>query len=211
MNCPAIPGTLLESELFGYQRGAFTGAFGTKAGRVEMAESGTLFLDEISELDLSLQSKLLQVLQDGQFQAIGSTIEKKVNIRVICATNRQLHGRSRKSASARTFTTASPGLVLRLPPLRDRLQDFVRWGILCGAAQRTVQVRRAADFRIQSFVNVHPSVDRQHTGAGKPDETVRGGGHRGGDLERDWAARVCAARFPVTRQSNPTFRSLWAS
>jgi two-component system response regulator AtoC len=90
VNCPAIPGTLLESELFGYARGAFTGAYGTKAGRVEMAESGTLFLDEISELDLSLQSKLLQVLQDGQFQAIGSTIDKKVNVRVICATNREL-------------------------------------------------------------------------------------------------------------------------
>ena len=65
VNCPAIPGTLLESELFGYEKGAFTGAFGAKPGRVEMAHRGTLFLDEISELDLSLQSKLLQLLQDG--------------------------------------------------------------------------------------------------------------------------------------------------
>ena len=67
VNCPAIPGTLLESELFGYEKGAFTGAYGTKPGRVEMAHRGTLFLDEISELDLGLQSKLLQLLQDGQF------------------------------------------------------------------------------------------------------------------------------------------------
>src|SRR5437764_15208431 len=67
VNCPAIPGTLLESELFGYEKGAFTGAYGSKPGRVEMAHRGTLFLDEISELDPALQSKLLQLLQDGQF------------------------------------------------------------------------------------------------------------------------------------------------
>ena len=72
VNCPAIPGTLLESELFGYEKGAFTGAYGVKPGRVEMAHRGTLFLDEISELDMALQSKLLQLLQDGQFCRIGA-------------------------------------------------------------------------------------------------------------------------------------------
>src|SRR5204863_8443574 len=85
VNCPAIPGTLLESELFGYEKGAFTGAFGAKPGRVEMAHRGTLFLDEISELDLSLQSKLLQLLQDGQFCRIGAQEDKKVEVRVVCA------------------------------------------------------------------------------------------------------------------------------
>ena len=85
---PAIPGTLLESELFGYERGAFTGAFGSKPGRVELAHRGTLFLDEISELDPSLQSKLLQLLQDGQFCRIGAQEDKKVEVRVVCATNR---------------------------------------------------------------------------------------------------------------------------
>ncbi len=90
MNCPAIPGTLLESELFGYEKGAFTGAFGTKPGRVEMAHRGTLFLDEISELDLALQSKLLQLLQDGQFCRIGAQEDKKVEVRIVCATNRKL-------------------------------------------------------------------------------------------------------------------------
>lgn len=124
VNCPAIPGTLLESELFGYERGAFTGAFGAKAGRVEMAESGTLFLDEISELDLSLQSKLLQVLQDGQFQAIGSTVDRKVNVRVICATNRQLLQEVGKERFRRDLYYRITGLVLRLPPLRERLQDL---------------------------------------------------------------------------------------
>jgi len=90
VNCPAIPGTLLESELFGYEKGAFTGAYGVKPGRVEMAHRGTLFLDEISELDLGLQSKLLQLLQDGQFCRIGAQEDKKVEVRVVCATNRKL-------------------------------------------------------------------------------------------------------------------------
>src|SRR5258708_27818065 len=90
VNCPAIPGTLLESELFGYEKGAFTGAYGTKPGRVEMAHRGTLFLDEISELDLALQSKLLQLLQDGQFCRIGAHEDKKVEVPVVSATTRRL-------------------------------------------------------------------------------------------------------------------------
>src|ERR1700692_3186293 len=85
VNCPAIPGTLLESELFGYEKGAFTGAFGMKPGRVEMAHRGTLFLDEISELDMALQSKLLNLLQDGQFCRSGAQEDKKVEVRVVCA------------------------------------------------------------------------------------------------------------------------------
>ncbi len=124
VNCPATPGTLLESELFGYERDAFTGAFGPKAGRVEMAESGTLFLDEISELDLPLQAKLLQVMQNGQFQSIGSTMDKKVNVRIICATNRQLHTEVAKERFRQDLYYRIAGLVLRLPPLRERLQDL---------------------------------------------------------------------------------------
>src|SRR5438445_7229121 len=73
VSCPAIPGTLLESELFGYEKGAFTGAYGVKPGRVELAHGGTLFLDEIGELDPSLQAKLLQLLQDGEFSRIGAS------------------------------------------------------------------------------------------------------------------------------------------
>src|SRR5438105_4496727 len=90
VNCPAIPGTLMESELFGYEKGAFTGAVGTKPGRVEQAHRGTLFLDEIGELAMGLQAKLLQLLQDGQFCRIGAQEDKKVEVRVVCATNRDL-------------------------------------------------------------------------------------------------------------------------
>src|SRR5262249_14371869 len=90
VSCPAIPGTLIESELFGYEKGAFTGAFGVKPGRVEMAHRGTLFLDEIGDLELGLQAKLLQLLQDGQFCRIGAQEDRKVEVRVVCATNRDL-------------------------------------------------------------------------------------------------------------------------
>src|SRR5271168_4281229 len=90
VNCAAVPGTLLESELFGYEKGAFTGAHASKPGRVELAQNGTLFLDEIADLDSGLQSKLLQFLQDGSYSRIGGTEEKLVEARLICATNKDL-------------------------------------------------------------------------------------------------------------------------
>src|SRR6266704_4960599 len=90
VNCPAIPGTLLESELFGYEKGAFTGAYGVKPGRVELAHRGTLFLDEIGEMDPSLQAKLLQLLQDGEFNRIGAAGGRRIDVRFVCATNRSL-------------------------------------------------------------------------------------------------------------------------
>ncbi len=124
VNCPAIPNTLVESELFGYEKGAFTGAFDSKPGRVEMAHCGTLFLDEISELDLSLQSKLLQLLQDGQFCRIGASEGKKVDVRVICATNRQLHQEVINGRFRQDLYYRITGLVLQLPPLRERVADI---------------------------------------------------------------------------------------
>src|SRR4029077_5586105 len=90
VNCAAIPGALLESELFGYEKGAFTGAHAAKPGRVELADGGTLFLDEIADLDMGLQSKLLHFVQDGTFSRIGGESEKFVETRIICSTNRDL-------------------------------------------------------------------------------------------------------------------------
>ncbi|MFB3813645.1 MAG: sigma-54 interaction domain-containing protein [Terriglobales bacterium] len=123
VNCPAIPATLVESELFGYERGAFTGAVGSKPGRVEMAQRGTLFLDEISELAFGLQSKLLQLLQDGHFCPIGGSEDKKVDVRIVCATNRQLgrevdEGRFRQDLYYRINVVS-----VHLPPLRERIED----------------------------------------------------------------------------------------
>jgi two-component system response regulator AtoC len=124
VNCPAIPGTLLESELFGYEKGAFTGAFGAKPGRVEMAHRGTLFLDEISELDMSLQSKLLQLLQDGQFCRIGAQEDKKVEVRVVCATNRKLEEEIALGNFRADLFYRINVVNLYMPPLRERAADL---------------------------------------------------------------------------------------
>src|SRR5258706_895646 len=124
VNCPAIPGTLLESELFGYEKGAFTGAYGMKPGRVEMAHRGTLFLDEISELDLSLQSKLLQLLQDGQFCRIGAQEDKKVEVRVVCATNRKLEHEIEAGTFRQDLFYRINVVNLYMPPLRERRADL---------------------------------------------------------------------------------------
>jgi two-component system response regulator AtoC len=124
VNCPAIPGTLLESELFGYEKGAFTGAVGTKPGRVEMAHRGTLFLDEISELDMSLQSKLLQLLQDGQFCRIGAQEDKKVEVRVVCATNRKLEEEIANGTFRADLFYRINVVNLYMPPLRERTSDL---------------------------------------------------------------------------------------
>src|ERR1044072_9666739 len=124
VNCPAIPGTLLESELFGYEKGAFTGAYGVKPGRGEMAHRGTLFLDEISELDMSLQSKLLQLLQDGQFCRIGAQEDKKVEVRVVCATNRKLEHEIENGTFRQDLYYRINVVNLQLPPLRERRADI---------------------------------------------------------------------------------------
>jgi two-component system, NtrC family, response regulator AtoC len=124
VNCPAIPGTLLESELFGYERGAFTGAYGSKPGRVEMAHRGTLFLDEISELDMPLQSKLLQLLQDGQFCRIGAQADKKVEVRIVCATNRKLEEEIANGTFRQDLFYRINVVNLYMPPLRERRSDI---------------------------------------------------------------------------------------
>jgi two-component system response regulator AtoC len=124
VNCPAIPGTLLESELFGYEKGAFTGAYGAKPGRVEMAHRGTLFLDEIAELDAMLQAKLLQLLQDGQFSRIGAQEDKKVEVRVVCATNRLIHQEIERGHFRHDLFYRIAAMTLHLPPLRERAVDL---------------------------------------------------------------------------------------
>jgi two-component system, NtrC family, response regulator AtoC len=124
VNCPAIPGMLLESELFGYQKGAFTGAYSSKPGRVELAHRGTLFLDEIAELDPGLQAKLLQLLQDGQFCRIGAQEEKQVDVRIVCATNRQLDKEIRVGSFRQDLFYRINVLTIELPPLQQRRCDI---------------------------------------------------------------------------------------
>ena len=123
VNCPAIPATLLESELFGYERGAFTGAYAGKRGLVETAESGTLFLDEIAELEPPLQAKLLQLLQDGHFCRIGGHQERRADVRVICATNHDLAEDVEAGLFRRDLFYRINVLAIVLPPLCERLGD----------------------------------------------------------------------------------------
>jgi two-component system response regulator AtoC len=123
VNCAAIPGSLLESELFGYEKGAFTGAHTEKPGRVELAEKGTLFLDEIADLDMGLQSKLLHFVQDGTFSRIGGEAERFVEARIICSTNRNLEreieaGRFRADLYYRISV-----FQIKLPKLSERKED----------------------------------------------------------------------------------------
>ncbi len=124
VNCPAIPATLIESELFGFQKGAFTGAHAAKPGRMELALGGTLFLDEIAEIDSSLQAKLLHVLQDGHFTRIGDHEERRMDARVICATNRLLHQEIARGGFRADLFYRINVITITLPSLRNRRDDI---------------------------------------------------------------------------------------
>jgi DNA-binding NtrC family response regulator/ligand-binding sensor domain-containing protein len=124
VNCSALPGNLIESEFFGHEKGAFTGAIAKKAGRFELADGGAIFLDEIGDLPLELQAKLLRVLQEGEFERIGGTETLKVNVRVIAATNRNLAKEIQKGAFREDLFFRLNVFPLELPPLRDRKEDI---------------------------------------------------------------------------------------
>ncbi len=124
LNCAAIPKDLLESELFGHEKGAFTGAVSTRIGRFELANGGTLFLDEIGELDPSLQVKLLRVLQEKEFERVGSTKTLKVDVRIIAATNRELETLAREGRFREDLYYRLNVITINLPPLRQRREDI---------------------------------------------------------------------------------------
>lgn len=124
INCAAIPDTLIESELFGYERGAFTGAVSTKKGRFELADGGTLFLDEIGDMSLPTQAKVLRVLQEQRFDRVGGTKTIEVDVRVISASNKNLQEEIKKGAFREDLFYRLNVIHLHIPPLRERKEDI---------------------------------------------------------------------------------------
>ena len=124
INCAALPSNLIESELFGYERGAFTGAFDRRLGRFEVADGATLFLDEIGELPLELQAKLLRVIQDGEFERLGSSRTIKVNVRIIAATNRNLEEEVRNGRFREDLWYRLSIFPITVPALREHMEDI---------------------------------------------------------------------------------------
>jgi transcriptional regulator with PAS, ATPase and Fis domain len=125
INCSAIPDSLLESELFGYEKGAFTDAKNTKKGLFELADSGTVFLDEIGDMNPFLQSKILRVLENQTFMRVGGEREIKVDIRIVAATNKDLETMVREGFFRKDLYYRLKVMVVEMPPLRDRLEDIL--------------------------------------------------------------------------------------
>ncbi|MDA8164161.1 MAG: sigma-54 dependent transcriptional regulator [Desulfobacteraceae bacterium] len=124
VNCAALPESLLESELFGHEKGAFTGAVALRKGRFELADTGTLFLDEVAEMPLALQAKLLRVLQERTFERVGGSLTLRVDVRILTATNRDLKEEVEKGSFREDLYYRLNVLHIQLPPLRDRLDDL---------------------------------------------------------------------------------------
>jgi transcriptional regulator with GAF, ATPase, and Fis domain len=156
VNCAALPETLLESELFGHERGAFTGAFSRKDGRFLLAHRGSLFLDEIGEFSLATQAKILRVLQSREFEPLGTTRLVKVDVRIIAATNRPLDVMVREGRFRDDLFYRLNVFPIVLPPLRDRLQDLPllanHFLQMYGAKNRR-KIRALAPEVLQAFQN----------------------------------------------------------
>ena len=154
VNCAAIPEQLLESELFGHVRGAFTGALKDRQGRFEMADSGTIFLDEIGELPSSIQSKLLRILQTKDFERVGENVTRKVDVRVISATNRNLDEALKEGSFREDLFYRLNGVRVKLPPLRERPEDvplLIHHFLEKISKERVIKIAPEADKILKSY------------------------------------------------------------
>jgi sigma-54 specific flagellar transcriptional regulator A len=145
VNCGAIPADLLESELFGHEKGAFTGAISSREGRFEMAEGGTLFLDEIGDMSLPMQVKILRVLQERTFERVGSNASHTTNVRIIAATHRDLESAIREGEFREDLYYRLNVFPIEMPPLRDRLEDLP---LLVNELVRRIEHERRGSVRL---------------------------------------------------------------
>lgn len=145
VNCGAIPADLLESELFGHEKGAFTGAISSREGRFEMAEGGTLFLDEIGDMSLAMQVKILRVLQEKTFERVGSNVSHTTNVRIIAATHRDLESAIREGEFREDLYYRLNVFPIEMPPLRDRLEDLP---LLVNELVRRIEHERRGSVRL---------------------------------------------------------------
>lgn len=124
VNCGAIPENIIESEFFGYKKGAFTGAYADKPGYLDFADGGTLFLDEVGEINLNMQVKLLRIIDNGDYIPLGSNVSRKTDVRIIAATNRNLRGLIKEGLIREDFFYRIHIIPIHLPPLRERKEDI---------------------------------------------------------------------------------------
>ena len=158
VNCAALPTELLESELFGYERGAFTGAIQHKPGKFEFANHGTMFLDEIGDMSFPLQAKLLQVLQDGEFARLGGKHDMRVDVRVIAATNRDLAAMVEERSFREDLFFRLSAFQIAIPPLREQpaeIRDLVRF-LLRNGSDSTHRRGREIDAEAESYLLAYP-------------------------------------------------------
>jgi two-component system nitrogen regulation response regulator GlnG len=157
VNCAALPDELIESELFGHERGAFTGAAAQRRGRFEQADGGTLFLDEIGDMPAELQTRLLRVLSDGQFYRVGGHTPIKVNVRVIAATHQDLEVRVREGLFREDLFHRLNVIRLRLPALRERREDIpllVRHFMQKSARELGMEAKGVSEAAMKTLVNL---------------------------------------------------------
>ena len=179
VNCAALPASLIESELFGYEKGAFTGAITRTPGRFEVADGGTLLLDEIGELPLEVQAKLLRVLQSGEFERLGSSKTLRVDVRLVAATNRDLEREVREGRFRADLFYRLSVFPLTLPPLRSRPEDIplLVWHFIARKQARLGRhIERVPDramraFRAYAWPGQHPRA--RERGGARPDPLDR--------------------------------------
>ena len=185
LNCAAIPTGLLESELFGHERGSFTGAIAQKIGRLEVAHQGSLFLDEIGDIPLELQPKLLRVLQEREFERLGSTRTQKVDVRIVAATHRDLEGMILEKQFRSDLYYRLNVFPIHVPPLRERPEDIPLL-VQHFVQQATRRMRKTIETIPSETMEalIHYPMAWQHPGVGERNRT-----------RSDFKPRSCAAAF----------------